>query len=909
MFNPIQSRTLAVCGAALPTYGLDRQPILTPIRLQGTETLGELFTYTLELKTPDAYAFSPSEAANVDLDKLIGTEITVSIELEGHGRFIPGMRGDAGMENVGAETREITGIVASASLLREDGRSIVYELVLRPWLWLATKNQNCRLFQNLNVVEITDTVLSAYTFPVEKRLFSPGARTPYPKRDIQRQHWESDWTFLQRLWEEWGIFYWFEYSNGRHRLVLADATAAHKPHGDAYRTIRYEAPTGKRIDEEHIHALSVESRLTTGGVSSVDYDYTRPRADLTTKYEDPRDTAQARQEHYTWGDYAQPQAGAAGLTGEHNQPQTEARYLAKVRLEALRCTGLRAKGQGNLRGLTTGYTFVLTHFPQTAANREYVVVSSTLDIEEIGEATGTGQRFRCETDFEIQPVSEPFRLMQIIAKPRTSGPEVAVVVGPEDQEIWTDAYGRIKAQFIWDRLGTRDENSSCWLRVSSPSQGNQFGATYLPRIGQEVLVEHINGDPDLPVVTGRVVNAFNQPPWQLPDNQALSGVRSKELGGGRTNHLAMDDTNGEIQAQLSSDHGTSQLSLGFLRRIFGSKGRQDARGKGFELRTDFWGVVRAGMGMLITTEARPNAQSHVKDMGETVARLTQACELHESLTGLAQQHEAQQKDADQSEVSSAIKAQTDAIRGGTPKDDNLFPQFAEPHLTVASPAGIQLTTAGSTHIASDENLAMTTGGHIGIAVAQSLFAAIRGGYSLFVYKLGIRLAAAAGKVRIEAQSDKVEVVAKKAVEFISTSDWINLTAKQGIRLNGGGSELEISAAGIRGFTSGQFLVHAASHVTDEAQGKPLTLPELPTGEVTREWVTFVDHRTGEPIANFPYRLEAGSGRVTEGVTNAHGRTDEVSTPISRPVQVHTPDTQDSTDTYHVRHLDDVDGTA
>lgn len=173
MFNPLQARTLAVSGAALPTYGPDNSPVLTPVRLSGTETQGELFKYTLELKTPDSLAFSQSIAANIELDKLIGTEVTVSIELEGNGESVPGLRGNTGTANIGAGIREISGIVANARLVREDGRSIVYELVLRPWTWTATQNRQCRLFQDQNVVETSDAVLSAYTFPVEKRLFGP----------------------------------------------------------------------------------------------------------------------------------------------------------------------------------------------------------------------------------------------------------------------------------------------------------------------------------------------------------------------------------------------------------------------------------------------------------------------------------------------------------------------------------------------------------------------------------------------------------------------------------------------------------------------------------------------------------------------------------------------------------------
>ena len=838
MFNPNQARTLSVSGASLPVYG--GTPILTPTRLQGKETLGELFEYTLELKTPDALAFSPSIAANIELDRLIGTEVTCAIELEGNGKFIPGVVGDSGLANIGSGVREITGLVTEACILREEGRSIVYALTLHPWLWLATKNQDCRLFQDMTVIEITDAVLDAYSFPVEKRLVET-----YPRRDIQRQNWESDFSFVCRLWQEWGIYFWFDHGDGKHRLVLCDSIGAHKPHGTAYQTIRYEAPTGRRIDEEHIHALTVSSALTTGTVSTVDYDYTWPRADLRGAKQDPRDTAFANQEHYMWGDYAQPQAGATGLPGEHNQPKQEADFLALVRVQALRSQGLRASGTGNLRGLVTGQTFRLTHYPQNAANREYLVVSSALEIENVGEETqvaGTangGQRYRCVTDFTIQPMSEVFRLLRTIEKPRAYGLEAAVVVGPENQEIWTDAYGRVKVQFPWDRQGQNDQRSSCWLRVSSPWQGDEFGAIHLPRIGQEVIVDHLNGDPDLPIVTGRVVNAFNEPAWKLPDNQALSGFRSRELGGGRASHLAMDDTEGNIQAQLSCDHALSQLNLGSLTRISGKQGRQDARGEGFELRTDAHGVVRAAQGMLVTTEARRNAQSHAKDLGETVQRLTQARDLHESLTELAQQHQAQGSGADQSDVAKSIKAQNDAIRGGAKTDDNGFPEFTEPHLTLASPTGIQTTTAGSTHLASDEHLALTTGGNVGIATGKSFFASVRNQFSLFVHKLGIRLIAASGKVRVEAQSDEIEIIARRAVEIMSTDDWISLKAKQGIRLNGGGTELEISSRGVLGFTDGEFLVHAGSHATEGPQAKP---------------IQFSPFSSGKPNQAFPFSL-------------------------------------------------------
>ncbi|MDR8840969.1 Actin cross-linking toxin VgrG1 [Burkholderia multivorans] len=767
------SRTLSVSGAALPTYG--GQSLLTPVRLTGGETIGELFEYVLELKTPDALAFSPSVAANVDLDALIGTEVTVSIQLEGRGHFIPGLAGGGGMGNIGAGMREITGIVSQATIVREDGRSIVYALTLRPWLWHATKNSDCRIFQDMSVVEITDAVLSVYPFPVDKRLTTPRPNKVWPKRDIQRQHFESDWTFLQRLWEEWGIYYFFEHGEGKHRLVLCDSMGALQPLGDAYAELRYEPPTSRRIDEEHIHEFSVSHALTTGAVTAVDYDYTLPRANLTVTREDPRDTGLAHQERYSWGDYAQPQAGAAGLSGAHNEPRTEAEYLTLVQMQAWRCQGLRAHGKGNLRGMVAGQTFVLSHYPQEAANREYAVIACRLTIEEIGEASGAGQQYRCEAHFTVQPTNEPFRLLRTIAKPRMNGVEYAVVTCPDNQEIWTDAYGRVKLQFLWDRLGRNDERSSCWVRVAGAWHGDQFGGVFLPRRGQEVEVAFVNGDPDLPIVVGSAANAFNMPPFALPANQALAGYRSKEIGGRRANTLAFDDTNGKIQAHLSSDEGCSQLNLG-----------------------------------------------HAKEMDETVRRLAEARDTHERLAELAQQNGGQELNGDQSEVTAALRVQNDAIRGDATTEGDPFPEFAEPHMTLASPAGIETTTAGTTHIASGEHLALTTGEHLGIATGRSLFATVKEKLRIFVYHAGIKLISGAGSIDIEALKDAINLTAK--IRIRQTATKIEIWAEEELSLRGGKSFITLSNSGITNGTPGQWQSYAATHEMPGPRSAPDDIP-------------------------------------------------------------------------------------
>jgi len=812
-------RTLSVSGAALPMYA--GQSILTPVKLAGCETIGELFEYVLELKTPDALGFSQSIAANVNLEALIGTEVTVSIQLEGKGRFIPGLAGAAGMANVGAGIREITGIVSQATIVREDGRSIVYELTLRPWLWHATKNCDCRIFQDMSVVEITDAVLSVYPFPVEKRLTTPRPNKLWPKRDIQRQHLESDWAFLQRLWEEWGIYYFFEHDEGKHRLVLCDSMGALKRLSDAYAALRYEPPTSRRIDEEHIHELSVSHALTTGAVTSVDYDYTLPRANLKVMREDPRDTGLAHQEQYSWGDYAQPQAGAAGLSGDHNEPRTEAEYLTLVQMQAWRCQGLRAHGKGNLRGMVAGQTFVLSHYPQGAANREYAVIGCMLMIEDIGEASGSGQRYRCEADFTLQPTNEPFRLLRTIAKPRMNGVEYAVVTCPENQEIWTDAYGRVKLQFLWDRLGNNDERSSCWVRVVGAWRGDQFGGIFLPRRGHEVEVAFVNGDPDLPIIVGSATNAFNMPPFALPENQTLAGYRSREIGGRRANTLAFDDTNGKIQAHLSSDEGASQLNLGYVTRIAGNAGRQDERGRGAELRTDGHGVFRAGQGMLLTTEVRKNAQAHLTDMGETTARLEEAEHWQSMIAQLAQQATAQEANSHQEEVAKILAKQNAAISGSQGAVADGFPELGAPHVVIAGAAGIQTTTPATTHIASGQHVALTSGEHIAASANGSVLISAQDTVRQFAARGGMKSIAADGDIDIHALKKAINLLA--LLEVNVTSDTIHISAKKKLVLNGGGSYIELEQGSIKSGTSGVWLAHAANHHFPQPDEVPVEL--------------------------------------------------------------------------------------
>ena len=334
---------------------------------------------------------------------------------------------------------------------------------------------------------------------------------------------------------------------------------------------------------------------------------------------------------------------------------------------------------------------------------------------------------------------------------------------------------------------------------------------HIPRIGEEVLVTFIGGDPDLPICTGKVYNQGNLPPWALPDQAALSGFRSRELtqeGGnsaaGRSNHLILDDTDQKIQAQLRSDHDASQLSLGHITRIESNAGRQDYRGHGFELRTDGHGALRARSGLLITTEARHGASAHMLDSAETVQRLTAAREQHESLSDTAQEAGAHDKQQDQSEVTAALKEQNDQIKGkagggGGGKEDT-FPELCTPHLVLASPVGIQTTTAGSTHLASAAHTAITSGRHTSLSSGGNLLASVKGAIRLFAYKTGIKLISAHADIDIQALKQSIHLLAK--LEITHTANRITISAKEELLINGGGSYTRWKAGTIEHGTLG-----------------------------------------------------------------------------------------------------------
>ncbi|MDB5828003.1 MAG: type secretion protein ImpA [Variovorax sp.] len=258
-FGGARTRTLEVSSPAIPVI-LGR-PALEPVRLSGTEGVSSLFEYQLLLKTPDGLNLDATGAANFDLDAFIGREITCTIQLDGAGAFLPGATG-ASSDHLGAGTREISALITDACLWGEEGRHLQYKLTLRPWLHLATLSTDCKIFQNQTVVDILDELLADYSAPVDKRLIET-----YPARDYQTQLNETDFEFFSRLCQEWGINYFFEHSQGKHRLILIDGMGAYKANpSEAYQAVEYHAPNWK-TDSEYIHSFVPTHQLTSGNTA------------------------------------------------------------------------------------------------------------------------------------------------------------------------------------------------------------------------------------------------------------------------------------------------------------------------------------------------------------------------------------------------------------------------------------------------------------------------------------------------------------------------------------------------------------------------------------------------------------------------------------------------------------------
>ncbi len=804
-------------------------------RFEGVESLSKDFRFTLELLSDDA---------QIELDELLGKLLCVSLVLDD------------------GTLRPFTGHVSQFKFLRTDGGTAFYEAVLVPWFEYTRLRHNNRLFHEQTLQAQTQTLLEDHGGLAKWQWSVEGEQ---PLLTMCTQWDESDHNYLSRRWEAAGYVYLYEHAEDGHTLNVLDRTWNLPPIPGAS-TIRFHQGGGSQDEDAIAHWSPLrEWGAAKAVVSGFDFKNPLPVHEEAGSSERRGDGPELAVHQYT-GHY-----GFKGRSG--------ASALARQRMEELDARAHRFEAQGNNRRVMPGRSFKLSdHYQYDKEDDEFVVLEVHHEacnnyLQGVDEPAYYKNRFTCHRKKVPWRPGVGFNSTE----PRLLAPQTAIVVGPEGMgSLHVDEYGRVKVRFHWDL----DGRGTCWVRVGSQWAGGQNGMASHPRVGSEVIVQWLDGNVDRPLVTGSVHNQRYMPPWKLPEQHALTGLRSRELEGdagnapgGRGNHLVLDDTAGRIQAQLRSDHLASQLSLGHITRIEDHAGRQEARGQGFELRTDGHGALRAQKGLLISTEPRFQAKAHVTDMGETVQRLSQGQAQHDSLAEAAQQAKGQQA-GDQDEVAKALQAQVAALKGegGDPARGE-FPEFQSPHVALSSPAGLATSVQGSTHLMSTEHQALTSGGHTSISAGKSLLASVREAVRLFACKAGMKLVAAGADIDITALKDSVNLLAK--LNITHTANRITISAKEEVVINGGTSFSRWNAAGISHGTNGIWREHAAQHslVVAASEGKP-NLPQptvLPMGQLAlSHQYTGQSVAGAETVRNGSYTVTDAEGNVRQGTLDGRG---------------------------------------
>ncbi|HKQ26840.1 MAG TPA: type VI secretion system tip protein TssI/VgrG [Burkholderiales bacterium] len=487
-------------------------------RLHAREELSRLSEFELDLLSPKR---------DINLDEVLGKTFTVKLALPND------------------KSRYFNGYVTRFAQIGMQGRYHSYRATLRPWLWFLTRTADCRIFQEQTVPDIIKTVFADHSAAD----FKNDLTGTYRKWNYCVQYRETDFNFVSRLMEQEGIYYYFTHAEGRHTLVLADSHGKHSPF-PGYEQIHFVTSDKlKEPEQDHISEWNFSREIQPVVYAVEDYDFERPSVDLATKQK----VTNRKHDHADSEVYDYP--------GEYIQKADGDQY-AQARLDELQTQFELAHGTCNARGLCAGRLFKLVGQPRDDQNREYLVLAAThqLQFSEYEAMEAGGASYSCS--FSVLSTKQQYRPQRLTPKPVVQGPQTAVVVGPDGDEIYTDKYGRVKVQFHWDRYGKKNENSSCWVRVSHPWAGKNWGLVAIPRIGQEVIVDFLEGDPDEPIITGRVYNADQMPPYDLPANMTQTGIKSrssKDGTGANFNEIRFEDKKGSEQLYIHAERNMDAI--------------------------------------------------------------------------------------------------------------------------------------------------------------------------------------------------------------------------------------------------------------------------------------------------------------------------------------------------------------
>jgi type VI secretion system secreted protein VgrG len=891
---------------------------LLPLTLSGSEQLSQCFRYQLDCLSGDV---------GIELKTLLGLPVEV------------------GVLTADGSRKPVSGVVTSARTVGSDGGFVKLALTIEPGLALFGLRRTSRVFQDLSVPEIVQQVVAEHNKanPVLAQCFRLQLKLeqPHPARSYTVQHNETDLAFIERLLAEEGIFYRFAFDVSAdippHTLELVDEVYALDP--APQRVVRFHRADGTEADDTLTDWQS-HRVVAPQAVSLSSYDY--------------KQASGLGANETTWHDAGQGGNQAAVTLEDH---RAETLYYAadqdglsrygKLRQQAYDLQAKSYVGEGNVRALNAGQWFELSGHPahaddlpeqsqfvvlgleQTAHNNLPDGLQRQLPSSLLNPAPEQPYRNRISAvrrgipvipGYDALSVQAPDELLsglaQRHARPTAPGPQSATVVGPAGEVVYTDSLGRIKVQFHWQRLNEHpdfgaafDERSSCWVRVAYPSAGAGFGHQFIPRIGEEVLISFLNGDIDRPICVGVIHNGRHAPPTfggagSLPGNKTLSGIKSEEHGGGQYNQLLFDDTPGQVRAQLSSEHGKSQLNLGFLTHPRTS-GQAEPRGDGFELRTDRHGAIRAGHGLLLSAEAKQGAGGKQLDREQALSQLTAAQALAQSLgetashqladtleTGPATVNEdnAEQSKAKQGHHDHLTQAVKSWANGSNIKDPHGDAAGQQPILLATAPAGIALTTPDALLLASGANLDTVSQRDTQQTTARRWIHNAGKKISLFVQgvadKVNLKLITAKGHAQLHAQSGDVEIAGDKNLRIYACKGKLTAVAKEELLLTCGGAYIRLAGGNIEIHGPGSVSYKGAGHDFSGPASKNIPSPHLPkdTGQHSQK-LDFSHLYEGEELSKISYKLKTSEGHIYLGVLDQWGRTQRIYSDKPDNVQV------------------------
>ncbi|NHQ88449.1 type VI secretion system tip protein VgrG [Iodobacter sp. HSC-16F04] len=813
---------------------------LLPQRVTGSEGINQAYRYQIDCLSSDAA---------LELKSLLGLPVVLAVA-------------DANGDAV-----ERCGVISQAQLLGSDGGFAKYSITVEPPFALLRYRRTSRVFQDLSIPDLIKQVLAEHQAKnpvfasVQTLDFKLSAE--YPPRSYCLQYREDDYAFLCRLMKESGLAWRFEHLAGDtpqvQLIVFDDAFGLPEAAESAVRFHRSDATE----ESDSLTGWNSQRQIGSSSVALASFDYKAANTShsLSDSAIDQGDGGQQIQSSL---EYYDPQ------THYYASDSDQLSNDAKLRQDALDGQKKSFTGSGTLRSLQAGQWFRLEDHPahewDSAEQREFAITGLTFTANnnlpadltrELGliapsllaGVASSAKNPPYQADFTAQRRGQPVLSHlggQEFTKPTSLGLQTATVVGPAGSEVHTDEQGRIKVQFHWQRAAEHpefganlDDKSSCWIRVAAPSAGAGWGHQFIPRIGQEVTISFVEGDIDRPVVTGVVYNGSHPVPafsgaGALPANKTLSGIKTKEHEGGQYGELLFDDTKGEVRTKLSSEHGKTQLNLGYLIHPR-TDGKGEPRGEGFELRTDNQGAIRAH-GLLISTEAKSGASGKQLDHSPVQSQLESALALAQSLGETATNQladtietgdEGKNVEADNSagskastghlyhhvHASKSLEAGSNTDKDGKTKSkdqagqQNIILLHGEDGIAITSPQS-QTLSAGTNLDFVAQRDSNQTSGRRWIHNAGSHI-------SLFVAgvkdKIALKLIAAKGKIQLQAQSDDIEITGDKDLKVTACKGLLSISAKDEVLVTAGGGYIRLKGGNIEIHCPGAVTVKGANH--------------------------------------------------------------------------------------------------